>query len=176
MWFRVSRFGLFTAATIEIHLSLMTINICQIQLSDRKAAQGDQAVVHSAANSVVNSAVKSAAHSVVDSASVSTSTPRESGDVRHKVIIHGYDVRRLLRDVLVGNSEVTSEVNSVIESVVNTVVNSAATSVVNSRRATLGRSQDVCKASRSTIEGKRCVVSSRPLFRRSDVNEAEEKK
>jgi len=41
--------------------------------------------------------------------------------------------------------------------------------------ATLGRSQDVCKGARSLVDGERCVISSRSLFKRLDVNEEEEK-
>ena len=42
-----------------------------------------------------------------------------------------------------------------------------------SRCATLGWSQDVCKGSRFTVEGERCVVGSRSLFRRLEVNQEE---
>ena len=40
--------------------------------------------------------------------------------------------------------------------------------------ATLGRSQDFCRGARSLVEGERCVVGSRSLFKRLEVNEEEE--
>ena len=41
---------------------------------------------------------------------------------------------------------------------------------------TPGRCQDVCKGSRFTVEGERCVVSSRSLLKRLKVIEEEEEK
>ena len=42
------------------------------------------------------------------------------------------------------------------------------------RCATLGRSQDVCRGSRFTVESERCVVTSRSRFERLAINEEEE--
>ena len=42
------------------------------------------------------------------------------------------------------------------------------------RCATLGLSQDVCKESRFTVEGERCVVSTGSLFERFEVSKEEE--
>jgi hypothetical protein len=42
-----------------------------------------------------------------------------------------------------------------------------------SKCAILGRSQDVCKGSLFYVEGKGCVVSNRPLFKRLEVKEEE---
>jgi hypothetical protein len=43
------------------------------------------------------------------------------------------------------------------------------------RCATLGRSQDVCKESRLSIEGKRCAVCSWSLLERLEVNQGKKK-
>jgi len=42
------------------------------------------------------------------------------------------------------------------------------------RCATLGRSQDVCKGSRFTVEGERCVASGWSLLNRLGFNDEEE--
>ena len=47
---------------------------------------------------------------------------------------------------------------------------------IGDARATLGRSQDVCKRARFPVEGERCGVSSWSLFKSLEVNEEEEEK